>query len=134
MGHPRIQPQIYAHLKSHPNEQFTARQVAEALGLKSPYITDALNRVAKNHPATVKRIGVGSTGRLAVYAYRKKVNGEATASAEATSTAVAAVSPQLDDILVTIPIGSNQTATLTLAQAQKVYAQLHLLFAGIAVK
>jgi hypothetical protein len=96
------------------------------LKFKSPYITSSLNSLVKHHPSTMKREPIG-TGRLALFGYRtwtkssKQVNGEAAAPQEAQqATSV--------DVLVTVPVGNNQSATLTLPQAKRVFEQLREIF------
>jgi hypothetical protein len=126
MGAPRIQPRLYAFLKLHPGELFTPRQIQEALKLKTHAITYSLNALAKHHPTTMKREPLGKTGRMALFGYRavtKKTNGGIVHN-------LASIGTSSLDVLVTIPIGNDQSATLDVVTARKVYEQLRLLFGG----
>lgn len=121
MGAPRIQAKVYEFLKKNVGQQFTPSAISQALGRSTDSsISWTLQSLCKKHPTTMRREPIGKTGRLATYGYRK-ANGGAGAAPEAPRG-------ESSDVLITVPIGDNKSATLTAEAARKVYDQLRVLF------
>lgn len=133
VGHKHIASSVYNHLKQHPQEQFTAQQIATAIGASDGGVRTACRNM-KSAGKAIKETRISA--HRTTYCYTRPAhnkspaapgNGTVTVDNTQQHGAGAGGNGAIHEVTLTIPVLGGQVS-MTLAAARKLHEDLNQLF------